>query len=624
MKTIKTTEIEKIIKNDCTANPVKNELIEILNFIEVLHSENTNLQKENQDLKDEINNLKGEQGKPDIKKNVPKSTDFSSEKERIEAEKNNDLDNAGFGYKLDKKTLAKLLERDIPKDILESLEKLKKEKYASEEEFLSAVENIIGVQKAKKYKDKLVKYACYKKRNRESKIAEIKIDRTEICPVDKSSLPEDAISSGYDDKTVQDIIIKSDNVKFRKEVYYSPSLKKTFTGKIPAGYEREFGPGINTQIISMKYVFNMSEPKILEALRGFGVIISSTYISNYLTEEKSIGIFHQEKNELYKAGIECGDYHQIDDTSARVNGQNKYVQIICNSLFSAYFTTDRKDRLTIIDIFRFQKQRFYLFNNETFELLETMNVYHTTITKLEKLLTDAEVHDDKQINELLNQLFPEPSKGKTTRTRIMEAAAIAFYHQERDIPIIETLICDDAPQFKLITKNLGLCWIHDARHYKRMQPIVESYQKELENFIKKYWDYYRKLFEFTKNPSTKLAENLRLEFDKLFSTQTDYKQLNDRISKTNAKKRELLLVLEFPDIPLHNNLSENAARIEKRKQDVSLQTKSKAGTESKNSIMSVVETCKKHAQNSIAFIHDRVSKNFKIPSLADIIKSKLF
>ena len=34
---------------------------------------------------------------------------------------------------------------------------------------------------------------------------------------------------------------------------------------------------------------------------------------------------------------------------------------------------------------------------------------------------------------------------------------------------IGTLICDDAPQFKLLTETLGLCWIHDGRYYKKAQ-----------------------------------------------------------------------------------------------------------------------------------------------------------
>jgi hypothetical protein len=28
-------------------------------------------------------------------------------------------------------------------------------------------------------------------------------------------------------------------------------------------------------------------------------------------------------------------------------------------------------------------------------------------------------------------------------------------------------VCDDARQFKLVTEELGLCWIHNGRHFKK-------------------------------------------------------------------------------------------------------------------------------------------------------------
>jgi len=56
----------------------------LLNVIDKLYSENESLKEQNQQLKDEVNCLKGEQGKPTIKANS-KPSDHSSEKERKEA-----------------------------------------------------------------------------------------------------------------------------------------------------------------------------------------------------------------------------------------------------------------------------------------------------------------------------------------------------------------------------------------------------------------------------------------------------------------------------------------------------------------------------------------------------------
>lgn len=51
----------------------------LLNLVERLAGENAALESERQALRDEINRLKGEQGKPDIKADKKKTGDISSE-----------------------------------------------------------------------------------------------------------------------------------------------------------------------------------------------------------------------------------------------------------------------------------------------------------------------------------------------------------------------------------------------------------------------------------------------------------------------------------------------------------------------------------------------------------------
>jgi len=45
-------------------------------------------------------------------------------------------------------------------------------------------------------------------------------------------------------------------------------------------------------------------------------------------------------------------------------------------------------------------------------------------------------------------------------------------------------------------------------------------------------------------------------FDSIFSIKTGYKQLDKRIELTKKKKDALLVVLEHPEIPIHNNPAE--------------------------------------------------------------------
>jgi len=609
----KLIELQQAIKSLKEPNALQL-MKELLNFVELLASENSDLKQDVQKLKDEINRLKGEQGKPEIKPDKSKGKNFSCEPERNEVEGKTPEE----GFKLDKPSLEKLKEKRIPEEILVSMEKLKGKRYSDEAEFLKALEMEIGSEAAGLYGHLLVKYARYKKRNRKPKIPAISIDREEICCVDKEQLPDDAEFKGHKPKVVQDAVIKTDNVLFKREIFWSPSQHKTYIGEIPAGYESDFGPHINSQIVSLKYINNMSIPKIKEFYENIGILISESYISNCLT--KKLDVFHIEKSELYEASLEVGDWQQIDDTGTRVNGQNCYTHIVCNDLCTVYFTTAEKNRLTILDILRNFESRSFIFNKETFELLKQLNISQKLINRLL-----SETEQDKELNEkemeaVLAGIFPDPAKGKNNRIRIMEAAAISSYHNETGIPIVKVLVSDDAPQFKLIIDEQMLCWVHDGRHYKKLNPVVPLHQEKLESFLNCYWEYYRKLFNYKQHPCPEYADSLSAEFDNLFSTITGYDDLDERISKTRAKKDNLLTVLKHPEIPLHNNRSENGARVEKRRADVSLQTKTDEGTKAKDTMMSIVETCKNLGVSAYQFIHDRITRTFELPSLAELIK----
>ncbi len=592
---------------------------ELLNLIEELNSENEEQKQIIENQRAEINKLKGEDSKPDIKANTRDGSDFSCENERKEAESFIE-EGKDEGYKLDKVSLEKLKEQRIPCDILEVLGNIKCQRYDSKADFLNAMESEIGVEAVKLHGCLLVKYARYKKRSRIPKVPQISIDRVEKCKVDCEQLPCDAEFKGYKSKVVQDAVIKSDNVRLDREVYWSGSEKKTYMGSIPTGYERDFGPNINSQIISFKYVCNMSIPKIKEFYENIGVIISESYISDRLTKE--LDVFHTEKADIYEASLAVGDWHQIDDTGSRVNGQNYYTHIVCNDLCTVFFTTLRKDRLTILDILRNFESRSFVFNDEAFAFLKQLNISQKLIEKLAQETQRNKELNEKDMEQLLASVFPEPAKGKINRARIIEAAAIASYHRELGIPVVKVLLSDDAPQFKLIIDDHMLCWIHEGRHYKKLRPVVPLHSRQLTDFRERFWKYYRNLCAYKQKPCFESAQSLSTQFEELFSTKTGYNELDDRISKTRSKKDSLLTVLKHPEIPLHNNQAENGARVQKRREDVSLQTKTDEGTKAKDTMMSIVETCKKFGVSSYQFIKDRISKTFKFPTLGTLIRER--
>ena len=56
-----------------------------------------------------------------------------------------------------------------------------------------------------------------KARHKASKVDQITVDREEVLRVDPAQLPADAQPKGYEEVTVQDVLIRTDNVLFHKE-----------------------------------------------------------------------------------------------------------------------------------------------------------------------------------------------------------------------------------------------------------------------------------------------------------------------------------------------------------------------------------------------------------------------
>ena len=162
-------------------------------------------------------------------------------------------------------------------------------------------------------------------RTRVSKKDRVKVDRTEVCELDRNQLPADAEFKDYAEVTVQDLIIATDNVLFRKKIYYSKSENKTYTALVPAGYEGGYGPNIKAMVLMLKSACNMSESKILDFLHNSKITISAGTVSNMLIKNKEE--FHEEKEQIVREGLEATIYQQIDDTSARVNGENRVLSV---------------------------------------------------------------------------------------------------------------------------------------------------------------------------------------------------------------------------------------------------------------------------------------------------------
>ena len=454
-------------------------------------------------------------------------------------------------------------------------------------------------------------------RVKRGKRARISIDREQTLRIDPATLPADAQFKGYEDVLVQDLIMRSDNVLFHKEVFYSPAVGRSYRASLPRGYQGEFGPGVKALTLVLYFGCLMSEAKIRELFVNVGLTIAEGTISNLLIKDQDP--FHAEKDALYQAGLRSSPWQHIDDTSTRVNGQNQHCQIVCNPLYTTYHTTLSKDRLTIIDVLRNGAPRRFRLNAEALGYLDQVHLSQLTRQQVLQFPWEQDF-DDATLERLLRMHLP--NVGEQQRKWISDALAVAAYHAQTEWPVVRLLVCDAAPQFTWVTEDLALCWVHEGRHYKKLTPWVAAHRVALEAFLTQFWAFYDELLAYRARPTPAERVRLAAAFDTLFATSTDYWALNDRIAKTRAKKGALLMVLDHPEIPLHNNPAELGARQRVRKRDVSFGPRTHEGAQAWDTFMSLADTTRKLGLSFYHYIHDRIRGEQRIPALADLINEQ--
>src|SRR5881275_3697649 len=336
-----------------------------------------------------------------------------------------------------------------------------------------------------------------KPHHKANKQAQIRIDRVEVVKVEKEHLPADAQFKGYEDVIVQDVEFRTENIRFRKEKYYSLSQKKTYLAALPTGYTGQFGPGVRAWVLALYYADGMSEPKILDFLQTVGMSISAGQLSDMLIKDQ--GVFHAEHAHVVRAGLSSSPWQHLDSTGTRVNGKNEQCHILCNPLYTAYCTLPAKDRLSLLRVLQGGADPVFQMNALALELLAQLGVSEKWRRRLPTLLSHDQTYTQNQLDDVLDAHLP--TYGANLRTRVKEALAIATYRTQITYPVVKLLLCDDAPQFNCLTAQLALCWVHEYRHYKKLVPRFAHHCDLLQAFSESFWKLYHNLLAYRDHPS---------------------------------------------------------------------------------------------------------------------------
>ena len=340
--------------------------------------------------------------------------------------------------------------------------------------------------------------------------------------------------------------------------------------------------------------------------------ISTGQLNNIIIENKEK--FHQEKNHILAVGLEVSDYIHVDDTGARHKGKNGYCTLIGSETFSWFESTESKSRINFLKMLR-AGHCDYLLNIDAVSYM-MLNKLPQHVLKSIIANTGMLFADDTQWNDFL----ADNGIVKDHHIRIATEGALIGSIIEHGISKRLVIVSDDAGQFNVLLH--ALCWIHMERTIDKIIAFTDESKKDLDDVKEQIWNLYKELKLYKENPNTKDKVRLDSMFDDIFTRKTHCATLNEALKRIYNNKFELLLVLERPEIPLHNNSSENDIREYVKKRKISGSTRSDSGRCCRDTFTSLKKTCRKLGVSFWQYLKDRINKMGLIPDLSDLVRQQ--
>jgi hypothetical protein len=240
-----------------------------------------------------------------------------------------------------------------------------------------------------------------------------------------------------------------------------------------------------------------------------------------------------------------------------------------------------------------------------------------------------------------NRLIGKLNKKFDTNKEWVEFLRMAGIRSEKEIRIVSesalmgsilshginkdlVILSDDAGQFEILILLHALCWLHAERRLTAIIPINDFHKKMVDDIRTMVWNFYQELKAYKQSPAEDIKLHLENQFDKIFDQKTDFEDINNALHLIRQNKKELLLVLKRPEVPLHNNLSENSIRIYATKRKVHGGTRSESGRKCRDTFMSLKKTCRKLGISFQEYILDRLIGSYNIPPLSNILSNSIF